>query len=289
MAQNIPSVPVIGATMESVQVDKDTVEPVTESLGSNIIATEETTKEDIAEPKLSKKQLKQRKRAASRGRSKEEQEATSKSGRQLHRRYDSAGFRLRQQILSSAQVSLQDMLGETPDVSALDPSHRVVTIEDDIAIGAKYVYKGDGLRRVPPYYFTYLTYCKQRWRDRNILEIFATEFREKDASYYRQMIEEGQVTINSIKVGLDATVKNGDLISHRTHKHEPPVPDSRIEIVYQDEDIVAIDKPAGIPVHPVGRYKFNTITEIMKHEMGITVHRKRYSVKLLYSMLNYLL
>lgn len=42
----------------------------------------------------------------------------------------------------------------------------------------------NGLRRVAPYHFTYNTYCKQRWRGRELLDIFASEFRDRPLEYY---------------------------------------------------------------------------------------------------------
>ena len=45
-------------------------------------------------------------------------------------------------------------------------------------------YLKDGLRRVTPYHYTYNTYCKERWRNREILEIFADEFRDRPIEYY---------------------------------------------------------------------------------------------------------
>ena len=36
------------------------------------------------------------------------------------------------------------------------------------------------------------------------------------------------------------------------------------EIIYEDQDILVINKPAGIPVHPTGQFYQNTITEILK-------------------------
>jgi tRNA pseudouridine synthase 9 len=46
-----------------------------------------------------------------------------------------------------------------------------------------YFYK-DGLRRVTPYHYTYNTFCKERWRNREILEIFKDEFRDRPVEYY---------------------------------------------------------------------------------------------------------
>lgn len=42
----------------------------------------------------------------------------------------------------------------------------------------------DGLRRVAPYHFTYNTWCKERWRGRELLEIFGDEFRDRPVEYY---------------------------------------------------------------------------------------------------------
>jgi tRNA pseudouridine synthase 9 len=42
----------------------------------------------------------------------------------------------------------------------------------------------DGLRRVEPYHFTYNTNVKERWRGREILDIFASEFRDRPEEYY---------------------------------------------------------------------------------------------------------
>ena len=63
-------------------------------------------------------------------------------------------------------------------------------------------------------------------------------------------------------------VKNGDVISHTTHRHEPPVTASPVGIVHEDNDIIVINKPAGVPVHPAGRYHYNSLVEIMRSERG---------------------
>ncbi len=67
-------------------------------------------------------------------------------------------------------------------------------------------------------------------------------------------------------------IKNGDLISHTLHRHEPPVTDQPIGIVHEDNDVIVINKPAGVPVHPTGRYNFNSLIEIMRSERGLDWH-----------------
>jgi tRNA pseudouridine synthase 9 len=45
-------------------------------------------------------------------------------------------------------------------------------------------YLHDGLRRVTPYFHTYNTYVKGRWCERGILDVFASEFRDREREYY---------------------------------------------------------------------------------------------------------
>jgi len=49
------------------------------------------------------------------------------------------------------------------------------------------------------------------------------------------------------------------------------------EVLYEDEDFVAVNKPSSMPVHACGNFRHNTLQNIMQHEMGMTniktVHR----------------
>ena len=75
--------------------------------------------------------------------------------------------------------------------------------------------------------------------------------------------------INGKAVGsVKAIVKNGDVISHTLHRHEPPVTAQSIGIVHEDNDMIVINKPAGVPVHPAGRYNYNCVVEIMRADRG---------------------
>lgn len=129
-------------------------------------------------------------------------------------------------------------------------------------------YFENGLRRVNPYHFTYNTNAKGRWRQRPLLEIFSEEFRDRSYEYYKNAIETGNICINGEKVPTDAIVHNGDVVSHTIHRHEPPVTPDPVGIVHEDEDIIVINKPAGVPVHPAGRYNFNSVIEIVRDQRG---------------------
>ena len=72
-------------------------------------------------------------------------------------------------------------------------------------------------------------------------------------SRLRRLIAEGQVTVNGLAVNPAHKVRSGDLVQLSV---PPPRPagivaqDIPVAVVYQDEQLVVIDKPAGLAVHP---------------------------------------
>ncbi|KAF5008979.1 hypothetical protein FDECE_4775 [Fusarium decemcellulare] len=149
-----------------------------------------------------------------------------------------------------------------------DPNEPLITPVGD-PWPRPYHFEGDGLRRVAPYHYTYNTWCKERWRNRPLLEIYESEFRDRPLEYYRQSMLRGTIFVNSRRVGPDYILRNGDLISHTLHRHEPPVTEEPVGIIHEDDDMIVINKPAGVPVHPAGRYNFNSVIEIMKSDRGV--------------------
>lgn len=61
------------------------------------------------------------------------------------------------------------------------------------------------------------------------------------------------------------------------HRHEPPVSGAPLQILVDDGEVLVVDKPASIPVHPCGRFRHNTVIFILGKEHGVselhTVHR----------------
>ncbi|XP_065163299.1 pseudouridylate synthase RPUSD2-like, partial [Atheta coriaria] len=138
-------------------------------------------------------------------------------------------------------------------------------------------YIENGLRKVYPYYFTFTTFTKGRWVGERILDVFAREFRAHPAEEYERCIQAGTLTVNYEKVPTDYKLKHNDLLANIVHRHEVPVTCHPITIVHMDEDVVVVNKPASIPVHPCGRYRHNTVVFILAKEYNLknlrTIHR----------------
>nr|XP_040055309.1 RNA pseudouridylate synthase domain-containing protein 2 isoform X2 [Gasterosteus aculeatus aculeatus] len=140
-----------------------------------------------------------------------------------------------------------------------------------------YYFEG-GLRKVHPYYFDFKTYCKGRWIGKSLMEVFKSEFRTESIEYYQMAVKEGRIRLNEEPVeDLSLVLRNNDHMKNTVHRHEPPVVGRPLEVLVDDGEVLVVNKPASIPVHPCGRFRHNTVIFILGKERGVselhTVHR----------------
>ncbi|CAO3639762.1 unnamed protein product [Mucor hiemalis] len=93
----------------------------------------------------------------------------------------------------------------------------------------------------------------------------------KIESYYRQAIKKGLITVNEQQTTPDTVIKHHDMLCHTVHRHEPPVTDQPIDIMHETEDLLVINKPGSIQVHPSGRYRHNTVVHILRKELNYDI------------------
>merc|ERR1719351_606549 len=88
---------------------------------------------------------------------------------------------------------------------------------------------------------------------------------------------DGTLTVNYEQVDVDYRLRHNDLLANIVHRHETPVLLKPIEVVHLSEELVVLDKPCSLPVHPCGRYRHNTVVFILAKEYGLknlrTIHR----------------
>ncbi|KAG0297318.1 RNA pseudouridylate synthase domain containing protein 2 [Dissophora globulifera] len=137
----------------------------------------------------------------------------------------------------------------------------------------EYCFK-DGLRSVKPYCQSYLAHVKQRWVNRTVPQVFASEMpRRCTETMIIEAMKRGDVLVNNAVVSPDYVLKGGEsLRSMNCHRHEPPVPDTPIRILERTDDYIAFDKPHGITVHPNELNHFNTALEILRHDHNIPAY-----------------
>lgn len=87
-------------------------------------------------------------------------------------------------------------------------------------------------------------------------------FGDFSRSFIQNAIENGQILINSKKVKTGEKVKTGDEISIDFAEPKPleaKAEDIDFRIVYEDSDLLVVDKPQGLVVHPCESTKSGTL------------------------------
>ena len=87
----------------------------------------------------------------------------------------------------------------------------------------------------------------------------------------QKLIEDGQVTRNGKKGKKNDKLNPGDAIEYDIPEAKPVdiVPtEMKLDIVYEDEDLLVINKPKGLVVHPAAGHQDDTLVNGLMHALG---------------------
>lgn len=65
---------------------------------------------------------------------------------------------------------------------------------------------------------------------------------------------------------LDVDLSEGDVISFTSTIDDEPFARTDVHVLYEDADIVIVNKPPHLPTHPAGKYYFKTLTHILSQK-----------------------
>jgi 23S rRNA pseudouridine1911/1915/1917 synthase len=110
--------------------------------------------------------------------------------------------------------------------------------------------------------------------------VLAVRVAELSRSRLKALILAGQVSINSVTVGSAPIrdpayhVSAGDTITidvPQAVAAEPAGEDIALDIVYEDDDIIVIDKPKGLVVHPAAGHETGTLVNALIAHCGLSL------------------
>ena len=110
-----------------------------------------------------------------------------------------------------------------------------------------------------------------------VLAYYSKKYRHSNRSQWQTRIESGRILLNDRPVTSETIVKTKDRLAyHRQPWIEPEVP-LEFEIVYEDSDLLVINKPSGLPVIPGGGFLEHTLLWQLKQHYPkptpVPVHR----------------
>lgn len=102
---------------------------------------------------------------------------------------------------------------------------------------------------------------------RRIDQLLGTIAEVGSRSHAERLVREGLVTVGGKPVAKSYRVQSGDVLEINDDAIRAPEPvqyaGSELNIVYEDDDVLVVDKPAGMVVHPAPGYREPTLVEIL--------------------------
>ena len=90
-------------------------------------------------------------------------------------------------------------------------------------------------------------------------------------SYIQRMVKEGQVTVNGETVKGSFRVREGDRIVFMLPDAAKPdiePEDIALDILYEDADVIVVNKPKGMVVHPAAGHYSGTLVNALMYRLG---------------------
>jgi RluA family pseudouridine synthase len=138
-----------------------------------------------------------------------------------------------------------------------------LTLDEELVMS--YVFS-QGLRLVVPYLDSCRTRVKASWVGRRIEQVILGHLSFVSEEILTCAFEMGRVLVDGGVVGPAHLLSLGQTWEMVFHRHETEVLDSPVEILHVDEDLVVVNKPPSIPVHPIGRFRKNSVEMILREE-----------------------
>ena len=93
----------------------------------------------------------------------------------------------------------------------------------------------------------------------------ARELPELSRRRVRQKIQMGESLLNGKRYASSTRLRQGDQITLSWRGNPPTGSAADIEILYEDGILLAVNKPAGIASHPMGRTQSGTVVQFARH------------------------
>jgi len=102
--------------------------------------------------------------------------------------------------------------------------------------------------------------------DRNgIADYLASRFTYLSKADWRQLVQQGRIRCNGVVCDESVIVARGDVIRCELPEFESPHVNFDYTIVYEDEWLLGVNKPAGLRVHSLGKFVNANLIHHLRH------------------------
>lgn len=116
----------------------------------------------------------------------------------------------------------------------------------------------------------YFTAAPEKDETGKRIDVYISRFRDDlSRSQVQKLITDGKVTVNGKNIKSNYRLREKDIIDIEIPDPEPldiEAEDISLNILYEDSDVIVIDKPQGMVVHPApGHYSGTVVNALMYH------------------------
>ena len=98
-----------------------------------------------------------------------------------------------------------------------------------------------------------------RFDQKPVLEFLRGMHAHLDEAFWRSECEAGRVTYKTNPIAADQTIRSGWRVEHHVPQTTEPNVSNQVKFLFEDDVLIALDKPAPLPMHACGRFNRNTL------------------------------
>lgn len=100
----------------------------------------------------------------------------------------------------------------------------------------------------------------------------SSRFDYHSRSQWQELIRNEEVVVNDKKTRPSKILAENDLVELKTNEDNEPDSNINYSIIYEDENLIAVNKPADLPCHPSGAYFHKTLWYLIVNDLKIKAH-----------------
>lgn len=111
--------------------------------------------------------------------------------------------------------------------------------------------------------FVYSLSVKKKHHQQSLIDFYANQFPHLSRNEWLDRIESGYVKVNGERGYANQILKAGWMTEHLIKNRTEPTVSTHIQLIYEDENLLVVNKPAPLPIHASGRFHRNTLIHIL--------------------------